>query len=207
MDRRMRIFNGLICTVLLAILSTQAPVFAKSASAPADRSDRQRYIVILDDPPLAAYDGRVLSTPERVTGSTRLPATANRFTGARKLDVKSPGSQQYLKFLNERFKSFRGEALLRLGRQLKPVHRYSNALNGFATELSAAEARALCDMPRVTSVRLDEIQHLLDDLQCGKFHLRSAEAPPPRSKWRLFSIRHPVLYAEKSRTDERDADR
>ncbi len=163
MDHRMRIFNGLICSALLVILSTQAPVFAKSASAPTDRSDRQRYIVILDDPPLAAYDGRVISTPERDNGSTRLPATANSFTGARKLDVNSPGSKQYLKFLDERFKSFRGEALLRLGRQLKPVHRYRNALNGFATELSASEVRALRDMPEVSSVQLDEIQHLETD--------------------------------------------
>jgi len=163
MDYRMKIFNGLICTVLLVILSTQAPVFAKSASAPTDRIGKQRYIVILDDPPLAAYDGRVISTPERDTDSTRLPATANSFTGASKLDVNSPGSKQYLKFLDERFKSFRGEALLRLGRQLKPVHRYRYALNGFATELSASEVRDLRDMPGVSSVQPDEIQHLETD--------------------------------------------
>jgi subtilisin family serine protease len=182
MDHCMRIFNGLICMALLVILSTQAPVFAKSASAPTDRSDRQRYIVILDDPPLAAYDGRVMSTPERDTGSTRLPATANSSTGARKLDVNSSGSKQYLKFLDERFKSFRGEALLRLGRQLKPVHRYRNALNGFATALSASEVRALRDMPGVSSVQLDEIQHLETDsgpiwIGAGKIHDESAGVP------------------------------
>ena len=182
MDHRMRIFNGLICTVLLAVLSTQAPVFAKSASAPTDRSDKQRYIVILDDPPLAAYDGRVMSTPERDTGSTWMPATANNFTGARKLDVNSSGSKQYLKFLDERFKSFRGEALLRLGRQLKPVHRYRNALNGFATELNASEVRALRDMPGVSSVQIDEIQYLETDsgpnwIGAGKIYDGSAGVP------------------------------
>jgi len=163
MDYRMKVFNGLICTALLAVLAAQSPVFAKSTSAPADRGEKQRYIVILDDLPLAAYDGRIMSTPERATDSVRLQATAKKFTSARKLDVKSPGSQKYLQFLDERFESFRGEALLRLGRQLQPVHRYRNALNGFATELSAAEARALRDMPRVTSVQLDEIQHLETD--------------------------------------------
>jgi len=164
MDYRMKVFNGLVCAVLLAVLSVQ------------------RYIVILDDLPLAAYDGRVMSTPERDNGSTRLKATANRFTGARKLDVKSPGSQQYLKFLDERFKSFRGEASLRLGRQLKPVHRYRNALNGFATELSAAEVQALRDMPRVKSVQFDEIQRLETDsgpnwIGAGKIHDGSAGVP------------------------------
>ena len=163
MDYLMKIFNGLICAALLAVLSVQAPVFAKSASAPADRGEKQRYIVILDDLPLAAYDGRVMQTPERDTDSTRLQPTANQFTGARKLDVNSPRSQQYLQFLDERFANFRGEALLRLGRQLQPVHRYRNALNGFATELSAAEARALREMPGVSSVQLDEIQHLETD--------------------------------------------
>ena len=182
MDYHMKVFNGLVCAVLLAVLAAQAPVFAKSASAPADRNDKQRYIVILDDPPLAAYDGRVISTPERDTGATRLPATANSFTGARKLDVNSSGSKQYLKFLDERFKSFRGEALLRLGRQLKPVHRYRNALNGFATELSAAEVRALRDMPGVKSVQLDEIQHLETDsgptwIGAHKIHDGSAGVP------------------------------
>jgi len=182
MDHHMRVFNGLVCTALLAVLSTQSPVFAKSASAPADRSEKQRYIVILDDQPLAAYDGRVMSTPERDTGATRLSATANRFTGARKLDVNSPGSKQYLKFLDERFKSFRGEALLRLGRQLKPVHRYRNALNGFATELGAVEVRALREMPGVKSVQLDEIQHLETDsgpnwIGAGKIHDGSAGVP------------------------------
>lgn len=162
MDYRLRVFNGLMCTALLALLSVQTPVFAKS-TASTDGSDKQRYIVILDDLPLATYDGRPMPTPERNADTTRLQATAIRFTGARKLDVNSQGSKQYLQFLDERFKSFRGEAQLSLGRQLQPAHRYRNAVNGFATDLSAAEVRALRDMPRVKSVQLDEIQRLETD--------------------------------------------
>ncbi len=182
MDNRMKVFNGLICTALLAVLSAQTPALAKSPLAPVDRSAKHRYIVILDDLPLAAYDGRDMSTPERDSGSARLAATANRFTGARKLDVKSPGSKQYLKFLDERFKSFRGEAALRLGRQIKPVHRYRNALNGFATDLSLAEVQALRDMRGVKSVQFDEIQHLETDsgpswIGATKIHDGSAGFP------------------------------
>jgi len=182
MDNRLKVFNGLICTLLLALLSLQAPVFAKSAAEPGHRNDRQRYIVTFDDLPLAIYDGRVMQTPERNTDSTRLQATANQFTGAPKLDVDSPDSKQYLQFLDERFKSFRGEALLRLGRQLQPVFRYRIALNGFATELSAAEVRALREMPGVSSIQLDEIQHLETDsgpnwIGADKIHDGSAGVP------------------------------
>ena len=163
MEYRLKIFKGFVCMVVLAVLSVQAPVFAKSKVAPSDSTGKQHYIVVLDDPPLASYDGRVLMTPERDTGSTHLAPTANQFTGASKLDVNSTASQQYLKFLDERFKSFSSEAILKLGRQLQATHRYRNALNGFATELTTAELKALSDMPQVKSVQLDEIQHLETD--------------------------------------------
>ena len=70
---------------------------------------------------------------------------------------------EYLQFLDERFDSVRGAATLELGRQLTTVHRYRNAVNGFATELDAAEARALRNMPGVKDVMLDEIQRLETD--------------------------------------------
>lgn len=147
-----------------------------------DGDQTQRYIVILDDPPLAAYDGRELFTPERAVTSTRLKATANTFTGATKLDVYSPESRLYLQFLDERFESIRGDVSLKLGRQLQAFHRYRNALNGFATRLTAEEARELRNMPRVVSVRLDEIQHLTTDsgpawIGADKIHDGSAGYP------------------------------
>ncbi len=163
MDTRFKAINGLICAVLLAILLVQVPAFAKSASASADNSDKQRYIVVLDDLPLVSYDGRIVHTPERNTTASSFKATANKFTGARKLDVNSPESKQYLEFLDERYESFRGEALLKLGRQLKPVHRYRNAVNGFAVDLSESEVKTLRAMSRVRGLGLDEIQHVQTD--------------------------------------------
>ena len=135
MDTHLKFLTGLMSLVLLAVLSVQPLVFAKSQVSTPSKNDRQRYIVILDDPPLAAYDGRALDTPERNTNTTRLRATAGRLTTKGKLDINSTESQQYLRFLDERFESFHGEVLLRLGRQLKSVHRYRNATNGFATDL------------------------------------------------------------------------
>ncbi len=163
MEYRIKLIVGMLCAVFLAGLSTPVPVVAKSLGAEPDQHDKQQYIVVLKDPSLAAYDGRLLMTPERDIDSTRLPATANSFTGAKKLDVYSPESQQYLQFLDERFDHFRGTAALELGRQLDTVHRYRNAVNGFATLLSAAEAEAIRALPNVEDVALDVIQHMQTD--------------------------------------------
>ena len=163
MDLRLKVFSTLFCVVVLLALSLPATVSAKSDPASVTGSDKQRYIVILDDPPLASYDGRTLHTPERDLDSMRLQATANRFTGAKKLDVKSSGSKRYLRFLDERFESFRGESALRLGRELKPTHRYRNALNGFATELSETEVLSLREVPGVRMVLRDEVHKLETD--------------------------------------------
>lgn len=163
MDVRLKVFNAVSCVVVLLTLSLAAPVFAKSDPASVTGRDKQRYIVILEDPPLATYDGRALRTPERGIDTTRLTATANRFTGARKLDVKSPGSKRYLKFLDERFESFRGQSALRLGRELRPTHRYRNALNGFATELNEEEVLSLREVPGVRLVVPDEVHKLHTD--------------------------------------------
>ena len=163
MDARLKIFNTVLCLAVLTALTLATPVSAKRTAEPAVGSDKQSYIIILEDPSLAAYDGRIIHTPEREMDLTRFQATANHFTGARKLDVNSPGSKKYLRFLDERFKSVRGESLLRLGRQLKATHRYRNALNGFAAELSEAEVRALRDVPGVKSVLPDKIQKLQTD--------------------------------------------
>ncbi len=159
MDYRSKLVLGSIATALLTLALVQAPVFAKSAESGA----KQRYIVILDDLPLAAYDGRVMPTPERNTNSTRLQATAIAHTGARRLDVRSTPSKQYLKYLDERFEHFKGEAALALGRKLQPTHRYTTATNGFAIEMSAAEVKAMRGMPRVKAVLIDETHQLETD--------------------------------------------
>ncbi|MDX2417766.1 MAG: S8 family serine peptidase [Xanthomonadales bacterium] len=163
MDARLKIFNTVLCFAVLAALTLAAPVSAKRTAEPAVGDDKQRYIILLEDPPLAAYDGRIMHTPEREMDLTRFQATANHVTGAKKLDTSSPGSKKYLRFLDERFESVRGESVLRLGRQLTATHRYRNALNGFATELSEAEVRALRNVPGVKSVLPDIIQKLQTD--------------------------------------------
>ncbi len=163
MDARLKVFNGVLCLGVFAALFLAAPVFAKSAKSSTTGSDRQKYIVILEEAPLASFDGRSVQLRDFDQDLTDLQPTANRFTGARKLDVNSPGSKRYLKFLDERFESVRGESALKLGRQLKASHRYRNAVNGFATELNETEVQALRDIPGVKSVIRDKIQKLNTD--------------------------------------------
>jgi len=141
----------------------QDSAFAKSSGDMPAQLDKQSYILVLEDPPLASYDGRILKVPERDADTTRLPATANYFTGASKLNVNSTRSRRYLQYLDERFKFVRGAAALKLGRQLNATHRYRNAVNGFATELSEDEVQALRNMSGVKEVRVDEIHRLDTD--------------------------------------------
>lgn len=143
------------------VLSVTA--IARSNGAAADHTGQHRYIVVLEDQPLATYDGRALNTPERDIGSIKLPATANVYTGHKKLNVHSDRSEKYLQFLDEKYQHFLGTAALQLGRQLQPGNRYRNAVNGFATELTAKEAQALRSVEGVKRVFLDERQRLHTD--------------------------------------------
>jgi len=174
---RCKHLTGWLCA-LFVLVATATAVHAKSAAQPgADHT--QRYIVIFRDLPLAAYDGRAMDTPERQNAVTRLAPTANRYTGARKLDVRTARSQAYLRFLDERFEAINGEAALRLGRRLKAIRRFRNASNGFAADLSAAEAAKLRLTPGVKAVIADEIRRPETDsgpnwIGAGKIHDGSA---------------------------------
>ncbi len=168
---------------LLWVLAAAPAANAKSTGAIAGAGGEQRYIVILQDPPLAAYDGRVIHTPERKNAFTRLEPTANRFTGARKLDVHTARSQAYLKFLDERLAAVKGEAALRMGHQLQALQRYRNATNGFSAELTAAEVSKLRATPGVKAVIPDVIRRVETDagpkwIGADKIHDGSAGVTP-----------------------------
>ena len=77
---------------------------SKIAANPVD--GLRSYIVILSDPPLAAYDGRALPGIDPGEDSIRLNATSNVFTGAKKLNVESSVSRRYLQLLDSRFDRF-----------------------------------------------------------------------------------------------------
>jgi subtilisin family serine protease len=125
---------------------------------------RSIYIVTLDDAPLAAFAG---SPKARRADGSPLPGTANEVTGARKLDVRSKASRDYLGYLDARHVEFLARAGGQAKRVLTPIHRYQVVANGLALELSADEARALRALPGVRAVEPDRMQRLLTDAGPG----------------------------------------
>lgn len=143
------LFTGLAAAVLLA------------ASPGPDRV--QRYIVELQDPPLASYDGGPVSLAQSVKEANRLQATSPRRTGASRLDAGSPQSLAYLRYLDQAHDAFRLEAAVLLGRTVHPVHVYRNAVNGMALDLTADQAAALARSPAVKSIQADTRHRLQTD--------------------------------------------
>lgn len=97
-----------------------------------DGKDPARYVVILTDSPLATYKGEVAG----------LAATASSVTGA-KLNVNSPESQAYLKYLQAQQSAYLTTASNVLGYTPKVLFQYQYGTNGFSMMLTPAEAELL----------------------------------------------------------------
>ena len=147
----------LICLTAIAA----SPASERNAATSADPA-LKRFIIQLQDPPLALYDGRELSTAEH-GGVERLPATALHVTGDIRLDRGSPRALAYLEFLGERHREFRLEAAAILGRAVTPVYAYRSATNGMTLDLTEAEAALLADSTLVESIAPDTRHRLQTD--------------------------------------------
>ncbi len=149
--------NFLIACFALSGLIMLSPVFARDGQS-TDKETR-RYIVELQDLPLAAYRGQALSTPAR-DGRGELPATARKATGKARLSVRSEAAKLYLEYIADRHQEFTAEASLLLGREVSLVHRYRVTSNGMALDLNPAEAEILANSPLVKSISPDTISRL-----------------------------------------------
>lgn len=111
------------------------------------------YIVQLADAPLATYRGNIGG----------LQATSPRVTGANKLDPNSAASQAYMAYLGEK----RAEAIEAAGaaieRPLTIAFEYKATLNGYAAEMTSAEAHAIAKLPGVVRVEREKIFELQTD--------------------------------------------
>jgi subtilisin family serine protease len=142
----------LVCAALASMLL--APQSAAARSGPDSTSDLGRYVVELQDPPLAVYDGRTLSVL-RHADDKQLAPTARHMKGHRKLSTHSVEAVAYLEFIEARHEEFRHEASLLLGRPITPVHQYRIATNGLAVDIGEAEAAILAESPLVKSLARD----------------------------------------------------
>jgi uncharacterized repeat protein (TIGR01451 family) len=115
----------------------------KGATGPAN------YIVMLQDPPLAAYKG----------GIPGLSATSPTTLGQRKLDTKSPDAQAYLSYLENSQATVLGKIIDRIGGQVDVIFQYQHAFNGFAVRLTPAQAS---EVAQLTDVRMVERERLYE---------------------------------------------
>ena len=102
---------------------------------------RVRYIVQLEDPPVASYRG----------GIGRFEATSPARTGARKLDMRAAKSVAYRGHLRERQESFARE-LTRVAPEAKIGHRYQVVFNGLSVAVNPNRVDAISRMPGVKRV-------------------------------------------------------
>ncbi|MEE9562389.1 MAG: protease inhibitor I9 family protein, partial [Thermoanaerobaculia bacterium] len=102
---------------------------------------RVRYIVQLEDPPVASYRG----------GIGRFEATSPARTGARKLDMRAAKSVAYRGHLRERQESFARE-LTRVAPEAKIGYRYQVVFNGLSVAVNPSRVDAISRMPGVKRV-------------------------------------------------------
>lgn len=123
------------------------------------------FIVRLESAPTPQFRGGTVDSfdAQGRKVSKRFAPTAPEVTGAPKLDADVPAVAEYAAHLDAE----RGDVLARagvaLGRDLKPKYVYRHVLNGFAIELTAAEAEMLASIPGVRSVEPDFIHRPLTD--------------------------------------------
>ncbi|MDD3825925.1 MAG: S8 family serine peptidase [Anaerolineae bacterium] len=164
----MRLFFPRLLTVLMVVVmvagtASAQPVPTKPASEDAPGVVTAEaatyylprvYIVRLQDPPLASYEGTI----------SGLPATQARETGQARLDVSSPASLAYRQHLARQQEQVIDAMASRLGRQAEVLHRYEVATNGFAVRLLPGEAEALTSLPGVVSVRPEFVRYPSTDV-------------------------------------------
>ncbi len=112
------------------------------SSSPAPDSSTANYIVLLAAAPAAAYDGGIAGY--RATA----PAAGDRF------DADTLAAERYVNLLEDRQDAVAATV------DAEPFYHYTASLNGFAAELSAADARRLEARRDVTAVVRDEKREL-----------------------------------------------
>ena len=111
------------------------------------------YIVRLKDAPIATYDGSIRG----------YEATSAKAKGERRLNTNSKAARNYEKFLKKQQQDLLGKAGKSFGRQLETKFEFQHAVNGFAVELSAEEAKSLRSMDGVASVDRERMEYLTTD--------------------------------------------
>ena len=145
---RRHITLAIFSALVLLLLSHHTIAWAQD-----DAGNRSRYIILLEDKPVATYAGEIPG----------LAATTPAITKAPRLDVKSPASRAYYEYLARQQKALHQLLQKQLGREVTIEAAYRWALNGIVIQLTPAEAEAVRKLPGVKDVVKDQERELLTD--------------------------------------------
>jgi Peptidase inhibitor I9/Subtilase family len=137
-----------VALVALGVLLTLA-VGSQAGAAPAGR-----YIVQLDDPPLASYRG----------GIAGLQATNPGALGQTRLDPTSAAAKAYLAYLAQKQSAFQSTLTQTLGRAVSVPIAYRYAFDGVAAVITDAEASVVAHLAGVKSVEREQTLQLQTDV-------------------------------------------
>ena len=112
------------------------------------------YIVRLAAPAIATYEG----------GISGYEATSAKSNGRKRLNTKSKAAKKYQKYLRDNQKDLLSSAEASFGRDLDTKYDYQHAINGFAVQLTAAEAKAMGNMAGVVSVQQERMEYPSTDV-------------------------------------------
>lgn len=115
---------------------------AKATKAKAPNATNKIYIIRMSEAPAAAYDGKIRGF------------AATRPMRGEKLDVGKPDVARYKKYLDDRHDA----TLQKVGG--RKIYSYGLVFNGFAAELTEAQAAKMARTPGVLSVVKDELREV-----------------------------------------------
>jgi subtilisin family serine protease len=138
---------------LKVVATPDAAVQMREVDGAVGSAKTGRYIVRLEEQPLALYRGNIVG----------LDATHPGTRGERRLDVGSQASVAYVDYLRSRQATVLAQAEVALGRRLEPSHSYRYAFNGFAVPLTTDEARQMARIPGVAAVTPESQRRITTD--------------------------------------------
>lgn len=139
----------------LLLLLCALPGAVAWAAVSSEVSPSGRYIVHLQSPPTALFEGFETEADAR---KRALAPTHPKTAGVVRLDVGSASVKAYRAFLAEEHALFQGRATAMLGRAVKPQATLDLVLNAVVLDLSADEAARLAAMPGVSRVEPDFVR-------------------------------------------------
>jgi len=161
--KELRLIAGVFAITMLSGISTANSQDTRNLTLAANQPTEapfiitetdDTYIVRLADPAVAVYNG----------GIEGYAATSAKANGDSRLDTNSQAAIKYADRLKRMQAEVIDKASSMVGRQLEVEYDYQHAVNGFALELTLAEAKALGTMQGVVSVQRERMEHLTTDV-------------------------------------------